>query len=49
MQLNTNASKAIVEQAIQLSKELMATKSPQEWFTIMLAQIGPAMERTNTY
>jgi phasin family protein len=49
MQLNTNASKAIVEQAIQSSKEVMAAKSPQEWFTIMLAQIGPAMERTSAY
>lgn len=49
MQLNTNVSKAIIEQAIYSTKQLLAAKSPQEWVTIMSAQIDPAMQRTSAY
>jgi hypothetical protein len=49
MQLNTNVSKAIIEQAINSSRQLLAAKSPQESVAIMLAQIDPAMQRTSAY
>jgi len=47
--LNFNAMKASMEESSNTAKQLLSTKSPQEFFSVSSAQTQPTMEKALAY